>query len=167
MAYNNISAELTSSQEADIVTKLQEIRDILNFTVNLTTEERRFLRKMGNKRTSYVLAVHDVVAGNPDILPASFNAAEFSRDVTLLDSLKAVEVHINKLAEGINDTIMALGNEAVKQADTCYKYVKVAAESNQNLKKAASKIGSHFSSSRSLNDEDPVDNSVDGPLDTT
>jgi len=145
MAYQNISAKVSSADKNEIIQNLKNIENILDFTVNLTGEERRKLRKMGAKRTSYVQSVHSGLKANPDILPASFSLDEFNKDVELITVLKEIDNHLAPLAEAVDDTLMAVGSEAMKQADTGYSYIKTAAETNQNLTGLAAQISEHFS----------------------
>ena len=154
MAYQNISAKITEAKKNSIIQKLQDIKNILDFTVNLTGEERRTLRKMGPKRTSYVQDVHNGLNANPDILPGSFTLAEFTKDVELIIALKEIENYIAPLTEAIDDTIMALGSEVMKQADTGYNYIKTAAETNQNLTGLVAQISEHFSGQGRIGSEE-------------
>ena len=133
MSNPNISASLTSAQKTTIKNNLAAITAILNFLVNLTPKQRITLFKMGPKSVSYVQLALQIAQNNPSILPSGFNVPEFAKDVTLSADLMDIESVSKPLAEGISDTLLAVGTEAMKQANQIYALVKVAAKSDANM----------------------------------
>ncbi len=129
----NISAALTPAQKTTIKTNLAAILAILNFLVNLTPKQRRTLFKMGPKSVGYVQLALQIAQNNPSILPSAFNVAEFAKDVSLSTDLVEIETVSTPLAEGISDTLIAVGSEAMKQANRVNDLVKVAAKSDANM----------------------------------
>ena len=129
----NISAALTPAQKATIKTNLAAIVAILNFLVNLTPKQRRTLFKMGPKSVSYVQLALQIAQNNPGILPVNFNVAEFAKDVNLATDFVELDTVLQPLAEGFSDTLLAVGSEAMSQANRVYDIVKVAAKSDSNM----------------------------------
>ena len=101
---------------------------------------------MGFTRTAFVQDVYNASAGNPNAIPAAFSMVEFGKDVALNKDLTDVLTMLSSLSEGVRDTLMALGNEMMHQADECYGYLKVMAKknSNQNLNDVVKKIASQL-----------------------
>lgn len=144
MANPNISASLTPAQKTTIKNNLAAISAILNFLVNLTPKQRKTLFKMGSKSVSYVQLALQIAKNNPSILPSSFNVLEFEKDVNLSADLVEIESVSKPLAEGISDTLMAVGTEAMKEANQVYALVKVAAKSDSNMSGLAKQLGERY-----------------------
>ncbi|WP_293894326.1 hypothetical protein [Flavobacterium sp.] len=141
---NLISAE---ASDATIAAALQNIKDVkieFPFLINLSVAERKRFRKMGPKSVDYV---NDNLTGAnqfPNSLPGDFPVAEFAKDVTLLNKLYPLLVASQALTEGLNDTILALGSDAMKQGDEVYGFLKLAAKTDANAKELVSQIGRRF-----------------------
>lgn len=144
MSNPNISASITPAQKTTIKNNLNSISGILNFLVNLTPKQRKTLFKMGPKSVSYVQLALQVAKNNPSILPSGFNVMEFEKDVNLSIDLADIESVSLPLAEGISDTLMAVGTEAMKQANQVYELVKVAAKSDANMSNIAKQLGERY-----------------------
>jgi hypothetical protein len=83
-------------------------------------------------------------ANNPTILPGSFNAANFDSHVDLFATLTDINTSIAQLADGVDDTRMAVGSEAMGEARSVYEYVKSAAKTMPGLKPVADQLGERF-----------------------
>jgi hypothetical protein len=144
MSYQNISATLEESQLNDIQNAIQTIEKNLPFLVNLTAKERRTLYKMGDKSLAFVS--NGVVAAekNPTILPPSFDLPEFKQDFELSRRLNEILVQLRKLTEEVDDTLMAVGSEAMQSSLSVYEYVKTAAKHQPGLKATAEQLGERF-----------------------
>lgn len=68
MPYQNISSVLSNEDKEYILTRLNEITAKLPFLVNLTTEERRSLSKMGDKSVAFVTKAMDYASTNPEFV---------------------------------------------------------------------------------------------------
>ncbi|MBK5285397.1 MAG: hypothetical protein JJE25_08325 [Bacteroidia bacterium] len=142
--YSNISSALTAAQKADIQTKINDIKLVLVFLINLTPAERKKLLKMGDKSVAYVQEVLAALQANPTIVPASFDLAEFKKDMFLYNDLLEILNYLRPLFEGIDDTMLALSNELMRQANSGYGFVKEAAKTNSALESTASDLGERF-----------------------
>jgi len=132
MSYKNISAVLKAEDITEIKSAIQTIKDKMPFSVNLTIQERRRLRKMGPGRLGYVQDVHQAVSSNSEILPNSFSLDEYSKDVKLFQDLNEIRSLLIPLYENIDNTYKALGSEMLKQTDECYGYLKLSAQKTNN-----------------------------------
>src|ERR1051326_1810255 len=73
MSYSNISASLSAADKQAILQAVQTIKTKLPFLVNLNTEERQKLRKMGGGRTAYVQDVFSTASSNSAVIPQGFS----------------------------------------------------------------------------------------------
>lgn len=148
MPYQNITATLSSADVQEIKAALQTIEQKLPFLINLTTEERRRLYKMGAKSLTFVNNSLTAAQSNRDILPASFDLDEFSRDYQLATALTEIFFGLQQLHEKVDDTLMAVSSEAMSSSLTVYDYVKTAAKKTPGLKTLAEQLGERFKAIR-------------------
>jgi hypothetical protein len=144
MPYQNITATLSDADIKDIKAVLQTIQNKLPFLVNLTTDERRSLVKMGDKSLAFVNNSLNAAQANRDILPASFDVEEFVQDYQLAVALTEVLTGLRQLEEQVDDTLLAVGSEAMSSSLTVYNYVKTAAKNTPGLKSLAEQLGERF-----------------------
>jgi hypothetical protein len=149
MPYQNISATLSQEDVEQIKTALATIQDKLPFRVNLSIEERRRLYKMGDKSLAFVSNSLTAAQSNRDILPASFDLEEFARDYQLVTTLTELLFGLQQLTEQVDDTLMAVGSEAMGSGLTVYDYVKTASKNRPGLKVVAEQLGERFKAIRS------------------
>lgn len=144
MPYQNISATLSDKDIQEIKAALQIIQKKLPFLITLSTEERRKLYKMGDKSLAFVNNSLSAAQSNRDILPASFDLDEFVRDYQLATTLTDLLLKLQQLTEQVDDTLMAVGSEAMSSSLTVYDYVKTAAKKTPGLKTLAEQLGERF-----------------------
>lgn len=148
MAYQNINATLSEKDIQEIKAALQKIQEKLPFLITLSVEERRKLFKMGDKSLSFVNNSLTVAQSNRDILPASFDLDEFVQDYQLVATLTELLLGLRQLTEQVDDTLMAVGSEAMSSSLTVYDYVKTAAKKTPGLKTLAQQLGERFKAIR-------------------
>ena len=142
MGYGNISAVLSPETKASIKQKVDGIKADMAFLINLTVDERKRLRPIGPFRLGYATEVNVTSNAHTPALAADFDLVEYNKDKTLLTELADVYVWISSLKENIESTMMALGNEVMKQSDLAYDYLKIHAKktNNENLVAAVNRI---------------------------
>ena len=148
MAYQNITGSLSPEDMQQIKAALQTIQKKLPFLITLSTEERRKLFKMGDKSLAFVNNSITAAQSNPDILPASFDLEEFVRDYQLAATLTELLIALRQLSEQVDDTLLAVGSEAMSSSLTVYDYVKTAAKKTPGLKSLAEQLGDRFKAIR-------------------
>ncbi|BAB72952.1 hypothetical protein ACN23B_04985 [Anabaena sp. FACHB-709] len=144
MAYQNITASLSAEDVKEIKAAFATIQGKLPFLVTLSVEERRKLFKMGDKSLAFVNTSLTAAQSNPDILPASFDVEEFVRDYQLATTLTELLIGLRQLTEQVDDTLLAVGSEAMGSSLTVYDYVKTAAKKTPGLKTLAEQLGERF-----------------------
>ncbi|QSJ14283.1 hypothetical protein JYQ62_20365 [Nostoc sp. UHCC 0702] len=149
MAYQNITASLSAEDIKEIKAAFATIQAKLPFLVTLSVDERRKLFKMGDKRLAFVNTSLIAAQSNRDILPASFDLDEFVRDYQLAATLTELLIGLRQLTEQVDDTLMAVGSEAMGSSLTVYDYVKTAAKKTPGLKTVAQQLGDRFKAMKS------------------
>jgi hypothetical protein len=81
---------------------------------------------MGDKSLAFVNNSLTAAQSNRDILPASFDLEEFVRDYQLANSLTEVLLRLQQLTEQVDDTLLAVGSEAMSSSLTVYDYVQLS-----------------------------------------
>lgn len=141
---NLISAEATDATIAAAIQSITDAKGSFPFLINLSATERKKFRKMGPKSVDYV---NDNLIGAhqfPNSLPKDFPVLEFEKDVVLINKLYPLLVASQALTEGLNDTILALGSDAMKEGDEVYRFLKLAAQTDANAKELVLQIGRRF-----------------------
>ncbi|MEH2141383.1 hypothetical protein [Nostoc sp.] len=144
MAYQNITASLSPQDIQEVKAALQKVQQKLPFLITLSTEERRKLVKMGDKSLAFVNNSVSAAQSNPEILPATFDVEELVRDYQLAAVLTELLISIQQLTEQVDDTLMAVGSEAMTSSLTVYDYVKTASKKTPGLKSVAEQLGERF-----------------------
>lgn len=140
----NISAVLSDANKLAIKTNIDNSRTLISFGVNLNPEERQRLRKTGSKREGYVVDVYTGCVGNPTSLPGDFSLTEWTKDEVLNKQLIEVREWVASFLEMLEDTILLLGSERIRQADVAYTYLKQSAKTNTSLTELVARIGRQF-----------------------
>ncbi len=147
MPYQNIDASLSAADLQDIKDAFGVVLSKLPFLVSLSNDERKSIVKTGPGSLSFVTKALSAAKENPAIFPGSFDAAAFGRDCDLFATLTELNTIANQIAEQIDDTRMAVGGEAMRQAMQTYDYVKTGAKTNPGLKTVADELGERFKKS--------------------
>lgn len=123
-----ISATLSSDDRAAIADAMTALKQRLPFLIDLVSEERITLLKMGDKSQSFVSKALKIASQEPDFLPRSFDVAEMRKDIELLSDLSDLLIDLTQLKNMVDDTCMVLGSEAYSAALTVYNYAKTSGQ---------------------------------------
>ncbi|RCJ42233.1 hypothetical protein A6770_08465 [Nostoc minutum NIES-26] len=126
MAENKVSARLSPGDREAVMQAITTIREKLPFLVDLTTEERKSLPKLGDKSRAFVSKALEIAAQNPDFLPRSFDLDEMRRDIELFEALYPILLSLTQLQELVDDTSVAVGSEAYAAGLMVYNYAKAS-----------------------------------------
>ncbi|MEH2047195.1 hypothetical protein [Nostoc sp.] len=144
MSYQNIAATLSPQDIQEIKAALQTVQKKLPFLITLSTEERRKLVKMGDKSLAFVNNSITAAQSNREILPATFDVEELVQDYQLAAALTELLISMQQLTQQVDDTLMAVGSEAMTSSLTVYDYVKTASKKTPGLKTVAEQLGERF-----------------------
>ncbi|MBN3925794.1 hypothetical protein [Nostoc sp. NMS4] len=126
MPDNKVSAKLSSADREAVMRAITTIREKLPFLIDLTTEERKALPKLGDKSRAFVSKALEIGTQNPDFLPRSFDLNEMRQDIELFEALYPILLSLTQLQELVDDTSVAVGSEAYAAGLMVYNYAKVS-----------------------------------------
>jgi hypothetical protein len=141
---NLVSAAITSETKADILAKIAEIRTKLDFLTSMSNQDLQGLFKVGNNFAPFLEKARDSANANPDIMSRVFNLEEFNRDYQLLKDLTAIGNQLKQLSDAVQNTLQAVGSDAMAEALEVYAAVKHNADRIPGLKVAATDMGEFF-----------------------
>jgi hypothetical protein len=144
MAYQNISAVLSGADVTAIKDAITTINSKLPFLVALTAPERRTLFKLGDKSLTFVQDALTAAQDHPEILPSTFNVAEFAKDVALFTALSEILALLQGRVEAVLDTTTGVGNECMRQGTQFYDLLKAAAKTTPGLDTLVAQLGARF-----------------------
>lgn len=148
MPYANISTTLPAADVTTIKNDITAIRALLPFLINLSKQERRTIPKTGTESVGFVQGSLTAAKDHPEILPATFIVTEFDKDVTLFTQLLELLSLLQGLANGVDDTTLAVGSEAKRQALQFYNLLQNAAKTNPGLQPLVDQLGILFRKSQ-------------------
>ncbi|MFL5729759.1 MAG: hypothetical protein ACJ75J_09770 [Cytophagaceae bacterium] len=144
MSYQNVSYVMPQADIDAVKAAIATINSKMPFLITLSEDEKKTLFKMGPKSVDFVQDCLTAVQGFPGILPANFNTVEFTKDGTLVKSLVDIGMQLDSLSEKVNDTLMAVGSEAMASSLQVYSYVRVGADHTPGLKSVEEKMNARF-----------------------
>ena len=144
MSTNRVSAALTETDKTAVLEALGQAKLKMPFLINLTGLERKRSRKMGAKSVEYVNLSLQGPQSFGSLIPPSVDITEFSKDVALVNQLLAIRIEVEALLEGIDDTMLAAGSDAMQYADMVYSYLKTGSKRNAGVKSITADISKRF-----------------------
>jgi hypothetical protein len=121
---NTVSAVITPEQKTACLEAVQTLKTNLPPLIDLTPDERHALLKLGEKGEVFVRKALELATTNDSFLPRSFDVAEMQKDADLYFGLQSIVRELNRVMEGLNDTLMEAGSEAYAAALTVYRSAK-------------------------------------------
>jgi hypothetical protein len=144
MRTNKISAEITPEGKALILANIEEIKTLMPYLINLSVEERKTLKSIGDKNMTFVQKCLEAALANPSELKANFDILEYQRDVNLFNNLIAIKIACQSLLELVDDSMKAAGIDAMKSSFEVYDALKASAKNNANVKAIVDDIAIRF-----------------------
>ena len=141
----NISAEIAPADKTTMKANVDANMDIINpFAVNLTPKERKKLYKLGPGSVGFTQTCLDAALNYPGIIPSDFSILELRKDVNLFTDLEDVSSHHARYFEALDDTRLAVGSEAMKQALRVYELFKSSAKNDASLNTIVAQMARRF-----------------------
>ena len=143
MKSNHVSAALNDTDAQAILDAIATIRQKLPFLIDLSTEDRRTLPRMGDKTRTFVERALEVASRNQGMLPRSFDIEEFRRDVALIRTMAPVATALGQLNELVDDTLVAVGSDAYVAGLLVYQAAKMS-DGGEGLDDLIQELGKRF-----------------------
>jgi len=147
MAQNLVSATLTEETKTQILTKLTEIKNDLDFLLSLQPKQVLSLFKAANGYAPLLDKAYHVVVDHPEILPAIFDKEEFIKDYQLSKDLTPIDNQINQLSESVTKTLMAINSDTLNGTLDIYAAVKQNKDKVPGLNVVAEEMAEFFKKS--------------------
>ncbi len=145
MAKNNlVSATITDETMTAVKKGLSDIAAALPFLIAMNVKDKRKMRTMGQKSVEYVNLALKAAETFPHYLLASFDKAEFAKDVALVDKLWTIRLAVAELLEKLDDTIYGTSVDAMQAADEVYQYVKTASTRDRAAKAIVEEMSKRY-----------------------
>lgn len=122
---NLISFEFPAEKVKEVVNKLKEIRNEMNFLVKLEAEKKKELLRPGNRYEPFIEKAMAVLDTHPQIISPLFNVEEFRRDYALFKGLIPILNELKSLTEAVDDTVFASGSDCFSAALDVYAAVQL------------------------------------------
>jgi hypothetical protein len=139
-----ISATLSTADRQAIAQSIATIRERLPFLVDLVSNERSSLPKMGDKSRAFVAKALEVASQNTEFLPRSFDVEEMRKDLELYEDLASLVMTLAQLQDLVDDTCLVVGSEAYLAALTVYNYAKNSGQSANGLEPLVKEMKQRF-----------------------
>jgi hypothetical protein len=98
--------------------------------VNIGTDEKRALAKMGSKSVDFVSKTLNYATTNPQFKPAFVDIDAFSQDVSAFGVLRSLQQPVSQLADMLDDSLAVAGSDAMNAALAYYQSIKTAHKLN-------------------------------------
>ncbi|RZI79465.1 MAG: hypothetical protein EOP38_25335 [Rubrivivax sp.] len=144
MSQNLVSMNLSSADYTEIDDLLTKLEGKLNGLIDLSSQNRRTMRKMGDKSEAFCRQTLNVLSQNPKLVPEHLDLADAQRDLTDLDALRVRTTRLRLLLGRADDTEMALGSDVMSAALDGYALLKVMGKGS-GLEALRQDIGVRFS----------------------
>jgi hypothetical protein len=144
MGYQNVSYDMAQADVDAVKDAIATISSKLPFLITLDGNEIKALFKLGPKSADFVQDASGAVASFPNILPPTFDKAEYGKDTALFRALSEIKMQLDSLSEKVDHTHLAVGSEAMLASLEVYAYVQTAADRTPGLKSVAEKLQERF-----------------------
>ena len=98
--------------------------------VDLSTDERIGLPKMGPKTVDFVTRTLGYARAHPEFVPSVVDLDEFQRDLDAFHALRSLLQPLSELTDMLDDSVMLASSEAYSAALAAYQAFKSAAKLN-------------------------------------
>lgn len=143
MSQNLVSLSFTEAQLAAIDQALADLETHFAGLIALTVDQRRSIRRMGEKSEKFGRLALSALEQNPQVVPPSLTLGDALQDLATLDQLRPRLQRLQRLSERAVDTEAALGSDVMSVALQGYALLKVAGK-NQGLEGLRKALGARF-----------------------
>ncbi|KJF41883.1 hypothetical protein LH29_23420 [Draconibacterium sediminis] len=130
---NRISFVLSDEERTAINQSLETLVNILEpKLVSLTTDERKEMPKMVDKTVAFVSKALDYGEEYSNYIPDFIDVPEAKTDFRAVQTMRTFYTQLERLTNGLDDSMTLAGSEAYSSALSIYKVLKNAAAMEQS-----------------------------------
>lgn len=123
-------AELTPEGVELILAKLNEIRELMPFSVGLSSKDRLTYPALGSKGTQFVQRSLESMRQNPTLVPAFVDVESIESSYAMYNNLLGIAESVQQLERLVTDTMHVAGSNSRSQAFEFYNSVQRGAKAN-------------------------------------
>jgi hypothetical protein len=127
---NQISLTLSADEVKSITDALDVLESKVPFLIDLTRDEKKALKIMGDKSEPFVEQSLLIAKNNQALVPNYVDIPEMDRDLVTWKNLRPAALRLIALADRFDDTMAALGSDAYRAALDIYSNLSKAADRN-------------------------------------
>ena len=127
---NQISLTLSTDEIKSINDALTVLESKVPFLIDLTKSEKKALKIMGDRSQPFVEQSLLIVKDNEALAPNFVSVEEMERDLNTWKVLWPTVTRVLALADRFDDTMSALGSDALRAAFDIYAHLSQAANRN-------------------------------------
>ncbi|MGC3944512.1 MAG: hypothetical protein QM762_08340 [Chryseolinea sp.] len=143
MSQNLVSITFSDSNITTLDNAIGALENTLTHLIDLSSDQRRSLTKMGGKSEAFCRQALNVLAQNPHIVPTTLDLAEAQRDLQALDILRSRTARLRQLVGRLEDTELALGSDVMTASLDGYALLKVFGKGS-GLETLRAEVGLRF-----------------------
>lgn len=128
MGQNLASVHFTAAQWAELDDAIGVVERLWEPMLVVLAGSRRRVAKMGDGSEPFCRGTYRVMCDNPRIVPFDVDLDEWERDFASHDALAQRRMRIDRLAEKLTDTDIALGSDIMTTALRSYAQIKLSGQ---------------------------------------
>jgi hypothetical protein len=126
---NRLSLSISVDDLQSIKAAQKTVTELLDpHLVNLGTEDRQGLLKMGPRTVDFVTRAMSYMRAMPEYLPPFVDIEEFQKDLDAIGLLRELQHPLEATRDMVDDSLMLAGSEAYTAALSIYDSLKSAAK---------------------------------------
>ncbi len=139
-----VSVVLPLEKKIEILQKLAEIKDDLEFLLSLQPDEVKSIFKVANGYAPFIEKAYKTVNDHPEIIPAISSKDEFFKDYQLSQDLTLIANQVQELNEGLEKTLTAINSDTLNGALEVYAAIKQHRDKVPGLNVVAQDLAEFF-----------------------
>ncbi len=145
------SEEELKQLEKDMISVKQRVQ---KFKISLSLEERRFQRKMGNRRVAYVQVGERLSDQYEQRMPRDFEVRNIAKILEAHIGLRRFFSHLEETHENTEDTLMAYGIDAMKLVKVVHDTLRTANKLDPSLDNALRELDEFYKRAQAEEEEE-------------
>lgn len=126
MNTNKISAVFSTADQTTASGHITALNTLLTFLQGVTNEQKKRLNRAANGRSPFIQQACIYAQQHPEVLPGTFNLAEFGKDAALIAAIQTYFALLTSHFEKVRDTFTLANSDGYEQGLEVYNCFKRA-----------------------------------------
>jgi hypothetical protein len=123
----NINARISTELSKEIQNKIVDLHNAFLFLVEVSPEEKRQYQFLTQRGVGFIRDTQRTSRKKNEIISPLINPTDFEADFTYFEDLKAYSKELGLIKQKLDDNILLVGQQVMRQANEVYNAVKRAA----------------------------------------